>query len=117
MIIALPSAASLAADRSSGKMLLTRSTVPVARIIPVTVGRMPPNAAFTSLLLLYRLKTFATISITINAGRTVPKVARAAPSASPILLPTNVARFTEIGPGVDSLTAMNSRSVSSSIQP
>ena len=45
-----------------------------------------------------------------NAGSTTPSVARNAPKNPPCDEPIKVAIFTAIGPGVDSATAIKSRS-------
>jgi hypothetical protein len=53
----------------------------------------------------------------INAGSTTPTVAHKAPKIPPCELPTKVAIFTAIGPGVDSAMPIKLDNISSESHP
>ena len=78
---------------------------------------MPDIAERTKAFFRNPFNTAAITSITSSAGRTTPSVAQAAPARPACVLPTKVAMFTAMGPGVDSQTPINRTSVCSSSQP
>ena len=72
-----------------------------------TAALIPTKAYFTTIISLICLINIAIIVIAQNDGTITPNVAAIAPGTPAILLPTNVARFTIIGPGVTSEIIFN----------
>ena len=98
--------AGVESDLSIGIKLHIDIYTPVARIIPVTLGLTPRKTARKYLLFSIVLNTTIISRIMTNAGSMTATVDKNAPAKPQILLPMYVARFTIIGPGVLSLTAI-----------
>ena len=78
--------------------------MPVKRIRATTTGFIPDMTALKYLFSVKFLSTEAISKITINDGKTTPKTASKLPRSPALVDPIYVARFTAIGPGVDSQT-------------
>ena len=74
--------------------------IPADAIIAMTAGLKAFNIPCSIPIFLYFKYTFAMIITITQDGRIHPPVATTAPGIPAILIPTKVAAFIEIGPGV-----------------
>ena len=95
----------------SPQKAITRIDTPAEAISATTAGLSPESIPFIISRFLNLKYTYASIDTIIQDGRTLPKVAIREPCRPATLVPTKVAAFIAMGPGV--ISAMVIRSVNS----